>query len=183
MSADLAITAEDALGLADVAQVQLRLAKRFGERAEAEEDVDKACKLARACERAARGYRQSLLLKSRLFRDAENARCAAVETPRPRTAPQQARINKRVRELYTAVEDHIYAEVEAERLDEAEFYLEGLLDTIERLAQADDAFADGDFEAQVAVVCDHHLPPPELRSPPPQAQTADAEAPAAADSS
>lgn len=69
MSDPLAITEDEALGLAQLAQAQLKLALRLSERALDEPDADEACRLARASERVARGYRQSLLLKSRLGRE------------------------------------------------------------------------------------------------------------------
>ena len=153
MNESLAITEADAIGLADVAEIQLRLTRRFAERAEAEEDMDRACRLAHAAERAARGFRQSLLLKSKLWRDGARAEREAVEKPLPRTAQQQARIDRRVRQLYEAVEAHVHAESEAERLDGADWRLRPLLRTIEKLAQVGDGFADEDFDEQVAQVC------------------------------
>lgn len=180
MSDALAITDADALGLAEVAEIQLRLARRFAERAEAEEDVDRACKLARATERAARGYRQSLLLKSRLMRDADRARREAIEKPLPRTPQQQSRIDRRVRILYEVVEAQIYAEYEdREQLDVADLLMEGLFETLEKMAKADDGFADADFMQQVTDLCERYdvappvAPSPQGRPGPPTAAAAD----------
>jgi hypothetical protein len=167
MHESLAITEADALGLAEIAEVQLRLARRFAERAEAEDDIDRACKLARASERAARGYRQSLLLKARLGREATQAGEAVARAPRPRSPQEQARITRRAREIYEAVESHIYAEREAERLDDSDWRLNVLFRQIEELALETEGFADGDMDAQVAQVCGRlRVRPPPLRAGP-----------------
>jgi hypothetical protein len=94
MSDPLAITDEEAESLARLAQAQLRLATRLSERAFDEPDVDAACQLARASERVARGYRQSLLLKARLGRE-RNAveREVALDAARRETRCEELRAN------------------------------------------------------------------------------------------
>ena len=175
----LAITEADAQGLAEVAEVQLRLARRFAERAEAEEDVDKACRLARASERAARGYRQSLLIKARLGRDADRAAREAADRPPPGPqAPspqQQARVNQRIRQVYEAVEAIVVEEIEAERLvDDVDALLEFVFDNLQLEAEDPDAFLADDLATHIARTCDaFDLPSP---GPPPAAAE-----PAAAD--
>lgn len=94
MSDLLAITDEEAEGLARLAQAQLRLATRLSERALNEPDVDAACHLARASERVARGYRQSLLLKSRLGRERSAVeRERALDAARRETRCEELRAN------------------------------------------------------------------------------------------
>ena len=91
MSDLLAITDEEAEGLARLAQAQLRLATRLSERALDEPDVEAACSLARASERVARGYRQSLLLKSRLKRDGDASNGSWRSAPKRSTRRRSAR--------------------------------------------------------------------------------------------
>jgi len=94
MSDPLAITEEEAEGLARLAQAQLKLATRLSERALDEPDVDAACRLARASERVARGYRQSLLLKSRLGRERNTVeRERALDAARRETRCEELRAN------------------------------------------------------------------------------------------
>ena len=153
MSDPLAITDEEALGLARLAQAQLRLATRLSERALDEPDVDAACRLARASERVARGYRQSLLLKSRLKRDQDVAQREAARNPVPRTPQQQARVNQRIRDVHAAVERVI--EEQAETLDgeDADNILEWLVETLEEEGR-DDGFLAEPVETQIARMCD-----------------------------
>lgn len=148
MSDPFAITDEDMAGLEALASAQLRLALRFAERAEAEPDVDAACRLARASERAARGYRQSLLIKSKLRRDRDADRREVARNPHPRSPQDEARRFKRQRDLYEAVE-RIACEVVEDR-DEVEFILGLLCDQIDLMAASDADFADADLAAQVA---------------------------------
>ncbi len=113
----LAITEEEAAGLAELAQHDLAMARDFAERARAAEDPDTANELARSYQRCARSYRQTLALKARLARDLAAAeRAAAAATPR-----EDARIRRRVDDVREAVERVIWAEQEAlETEDEAD---------------------------------------------------------------
>src|SRR3982750_477928 len=81
----LNITEEEALGLAELAQHDLALARDFARRAQAAEDADEANRLARSYQRAARSYRQTLALKARLRRDLAQADavCAATAANTP----------------------------------------------------------------------------------------------------
>lgn len=144
----LAITDEEAEGLARLAQAQLRLATRLSERALDEPDVDAACHLARASERVARGYRQSLLLKSRLKRDRDAGAREAAASPGGRTVHEQSQINQRIREVYAAV-DRVIAE-HAEALDDEEVddMRTFLLATLEDESQ-DHGFLDEPIEAHI----------------------------------
>jgi hypothetical protein len=162
MSDPFAITDEEAEGLARLAQAQLRLATRLSERALDAADDEAACRLARASERVARGYRQSLLLKSRLKRDHDAAQREAVRNPVPRTPQQQARVNQRIRDVHAAVERVI--EDQAETLDgeDADSILEWLAETLGEEGR-DDGFLAEPIEAQVARLCDlFELPRPGL---------------------
>jgi hypothetical protein len=153
MSDPLAITDEEAEGLARLAQAQLRLATRLSERSLDEPDVDAACRLARASERVARGYRQSLLLKSRLKRDRDAARREAATHPVARTPLEQARVNKRIRDVCHAVERLVAERAESFDGEEIDDMLTFALDTLEEEAR-DDGFLAEPMEAQVARLCD-----------------------------
>ena len=97
----LNITEEEALGLAELAQHDLALARDFARRAQAAEDADEANRLARSYQRAARSYRQTLALKARLKRDLAAADQAVANTPRPK--PGGAAIARRIGEVRTAL--------------------------------------------------------------------------------
>lgn len=97
----LDITAEDAAGLAEIAQHDLALARDFARRALAAEDNDEANRLARSYQRAARSYRQTLAVKARLKRDLAAAARAQADTPKPR--PGGLAVARRVGELRTAL--------------------------------------------------------------------------------
>lgn len=153
MSDPLAITDEEAEGLARLAQAQLRLAARLSERALDEPDVDAACRLARASERVARGYRQSLLLKSRLKRDRDAAQREAAAHPVPRTPQQQARVNQRIRDVHEAVERVIEEHAEAFDEEDIDFMRVLVMETLEAEGR-DDAFLAEPIEAQVARMCE-----------------------------
>ena len=153
MSDPLDITDEEAEGLARLAQAQLRLALRLSERALDEPDADTSCRLARASERVARGYRQSLLLKSRLKREDEAARRQAALNPLPRTPQTQARVNQRIRDVHEAVERIIEDQAETldpEAIDDLRVYL---LETLEEEGR-DDGFLAEPIETQIARMCD-----------------------------
>ncbi|HEY0649130.1 hypothetical protein [Phenylobacterium sp.] len=153
MSDPLAITDEEAEGLARLAQAQLRLATRLSERALEEPDVDAACHLARASERVARGYRQSLLLKSRLKRDRDVAQREAAAHPAVRTPQQQARVNQRIREVHAAVERVFEEHAEALADEDVDDMLVFLMDTLEEEGHGDGFLAEP-IEAQVARMCE-----------------------------
>ena len=105
----LAITEAEAAGLSELAALDLAMARHFAERAQAAEDPEIASDLARSYQRAARSYRQTLALKSRLQRDlAEVARAA---TP---SKPGGAAIARRIRDLRTALLRVAWDEAERE---------------------------------------------------------------------
>src|SRR5258708_3074890 len=97
----LDITEEEALGLAELAQHDLALARAFARRAQAAEDGEEASRLARSYQRAARSYRQTLALKARLKRDLAAAAQVQAATPRPK--PGGAAIARRIGELRVAL--------------------------------------------------------------------------------
>src|SRR5688572_26986160 len=107
----LDITEEEAAGLAEIAQIELGLVREFAARAKAAEDPKVANGYARTAHRAARSYRQCLLLKVRLKRDLQRA---ADEAPRerPQPSPEQRRVRARVDELREALERVVWDEHE-----------------------------------------------------------------------
>lgn len=161
MSDPLAITDEEAEGLARLAQAQLRLATRLSERALEEPDVDAACRLARASERVARGFRQSLLLKSRLKRDRDAAQRETPAQPVVRTPQEQARVNQRIRDVHGAVERVLEEHAEGLDDDDIDQMLIFVMETLEAEGH-DDGFLAEPIETQVARLCDLlGLPAPE----------------------
>ena len=165
MSDPLAITDEEAEGLARLAQAQLKLATRLSERALEEPDVDAACRLARASERVARGYRQSLLLKSRLKRDRDGAAREAAARPVVRKPQEQARVNQRIREIHGAVERVIEEHPEGLDDDDIDDMLVFVMETLETEGQDADFLAES-IEAQVARLCEMlGLPAPGTAEP------------------
>ena len=146
MSDLLAITDEDAEGLARLAAAQLRLALRFAERAEAEDDVDKACKLARTSERAARAYRQALLLKLKLQR--------GVPPQRATTSPAEAAHRDPVHVRMDDLEEAVERLRDEEKLDdEDEDWMADLAAEFDDMIAEGD-FAEGDIVAQFARICE-----------------------------
>ena len=97
----LNITEEDALGLAELAQHDLALARDFARRALAAEESEEASGLARSYQRAARSYRQSLALKVRLRRELAATAQVQANTPRPR--PGGAAVARRIGEVREAL--------------------------------------------------------------------------------
>jgi hypothetical protein len=153
MSDPLAITDEEAEGLARLAQAQLKLATRLSERALEEPDVDAACRLARASERVARGFRQSLLLKSRLKRDRDAAQREAAAQPVVRTPQEQARVNQRIRDVHTVVERVVEEHAEGLDDDDIDAMLVFLMETLEAEGHDDDFLAEP-IEEQVTRLCE-----------------------------
>jgi hypothetical protein len=134
------LTDADAQGLDALAAAQLRLALRFAERAEAAEDDDAACKLARSSERAARSYRQALLIKMKLRRG------VPTELPERRSDPPSPTL-RRAHALGMAMERI----ADEERLDEddADALMEAFDDAIDVL-EAEPGFTEGDLTQQLA---------------------------------
>jgi hypothetical protein len=89
----LDITEAEAAGLTELAALDLAMARRFAERAQAAEDPEVANRLARSYQRAARSYRQTLALKARLKREIAQAAHAA-EVTRREAEPHQVRLAK-----------------------------------------------------------------------------------------
>ncbi|WP_337188300.1 hypothetical protein [Phenylobacterium sp.] len=101
----LDITEAEALGLSELAQHDLALARDYARRALAAEDNEEAGRLGRSYQRAARSYRQTLAVKARLKRDlavAAHARAQA-EAAAPKPRPGQAAVARRIGELRTAL--------------------------------------------------------------------------------
>lgn len=101
----LNITEEEALGLAELAQHDLAMARDFARRAQAAEAADEANRLARSYQRAARSYRQTLALKARLRRDLAqaDAAIATAAANTPRAKPGGAAVARRIGELRSAL--------------------------------------------------------------------------------
>ncbi|WP_397403364.1 hypothetical protein [Phenylobacterium sp.] len=114
----LNITEEEALGLAEIAQHDLALARDFARRAQAAADSEEANQLARSYQRAARSYRQTLALKARLRRDLAIAAQAVAATPRAK--PSGAAVERRVGELREALLRMAWNEAERPEDERAE---------------------------------------------------------------
>lgn len=109
----LNITEEEALGLAELAQHDLALARDFSRRAQAAEDGEEASGLARSYHRAARSYRQTLALKARLRRDlAEAAPAPQAPTPTRKSGPAATAHARRIGELRGALLRLVWNEAE-----------------------------------------------------------------------
>ncbi len=168
----LAITEEEAAGLAELAQHDLTMARDFAERARAAEDADTANELARSYQRCARSYRQTLALKVRLAREIRAAEREAQPPPPPVTyhslypydraaaaiPRDEVRIQERVQDLRPAVQRVIWAEHEAA---EAEYdpsdtpagYFFGLLEERLELYSLDNRFGLEPLDDQVVSLC------------------------------
>jgi hypothetical protein len=155
----LAITEEEAAGLAELAQHDLAMAREFAERARAEKDPDTANELARSYQRMARSYRQTLALKVRLARAIRAAEREAQPPPPPASyrslypydpaasaiPRDQVRIQERVQDLRPAVRrviwaEHEPAEAEYEPDDTPAGYFFGLLEERLRTYSRDNRF-------------------------------------------
>lgn len=171
MSAPLDITDEEAEGLARLAQAQLRLATRLSERALDESDAETACHLARASERVARGYRQSLLLKSRLRRDRDAVEGEGRAPPQVRRAPRDGeRDERRAAELYGAIERIAFEQGERLTDQQIDDLIFGSLAAFADEKAEDDHFLDRPFAYQLARLCERlGLPAPPPRAAPPEA--------------
>ncbi len=114
----LDITAEDAAGLAEIAQHDLALARDFARRALEATDNDEANRLARSYQRAARSYRQTLAVKARLKRDL--AAAARTQADTPKIKPGGAAVARRITELRAALLRVSWDEAESVETDGAE---------------------------------------------------------------
>ena len=94
----LDITEADALGLGELAELDLAMARSFAARAQAAEDPDVANGLARSYQRAARSYRQTLALKSRLKRELTQAEQTGDPKHDPRVKARKAEVRHRLRD-------------------------------------------------------------------------------------
>jgi hypothetical protein len=149
----LTITAEEAQGLAELAQLDLAMARDFAARAQAAEDPDTANELARSYQRVARSYRQTLALKVRLAREVI---AVERETPRrPSGRPEgSAPARRRADALREAVTRVAFDEYEApEQADACDFCVEMLDGLLEDRAR-EPGFADAPLDEQVAEICD-----------------------------
>jgi hypothetical protein len=149
----LSITEAEAAGLSELAALDLAMARDFAARAQAAEDPETACDLARSYQRMARSYRQSLALKVRL--QAQTQRVAR-ETP---AAPRdEARIGDRLEAVRDAVQRVIWAEhepAEAEAPD-GEEPCDRLFDLLEdrlSLLSRDNRFGLEPLDDHVRAVC------------------------------
>jgi hypothetical protein len=168
----LAITEEEAAGLAELAQHDLAMARDFAERARAAEDPDTANELARSYQRMARSYRQTLALKVRLAREIRAAEREAQPPPPPASycslypydpaaaaiPRDEVRIADRVEELRPAVQRVIWAEYEAvdaeyEPSDTPAGYFFTLLEDRLELYARDNRFGLEPLDDQVVSLC------------------------------
>jgi len=153
----LSITEAEAAGLAELAALDLAMARDFAARAQAAEDPETASDLARSYQRMARSYRQSLALKVRL--QAEMQRAARGAAPSPL---QEVRIKARTEAVREAVQRVIWAEHEAsETADEleaaeADEACDRLFDRLEErltLLVGDDRFGQEPLDDHVRALC------------------------------
>jgi hypothetical protein len=117
----LNITEEEALGLTELAQHDLALARDFARRAQAATDTDEANTLARSYQRAARSYRQTLALKARLRREVAAAgQDAAARTEAARAPREGAAVGHRIADLREALLRLVWDEAEGPEDEPAE---------------------------------------------------------------
>lgn len=117
MSATPDIADRDLEMLAQLAELDLALAKRVQARAMATEDPDQLSDLSRAYQRVARSLRQTLVLKDKLARNqvSDRLRAEIRRGPAFRTA---APAERRLEDLATAVGRVIWAERDCETAEE-----------------------------------------------------------------
>lgn len=148
----LDITEAEAAGLSELAAIDLAMARRFAERAQASEDPEVANRLARTSQRAARSFRQTLALKARLRRElSEQAR----EYPRKRN---EAAVAQRMDQVRRAVTRVAWAEAEAHEgpEDEREDIFEDLMACLgQRLATrgGDETFDRAPLDDEIVRLC------------------------------
>ena len=143
-----ALDREDAM-LAELAELDLALARHVQACAMAAEDPHVVSELARGYQRVARSLRQTLALKAQLKRDlADNAR-EALETPPERPPLDPTHVLKRCDAVRTAVRRIIWDEQEGEHAD----YLHDLVD--QRLAHwaGKGMVGHRDLEGDIAAMC------------------------------
>jgi hypothetical protein len=167
----LAITEEEAAGLAELAQHDLAMARDFAERARVEKDSDTANECARSYQRMARSYRQTLALKVRLAREMARAEREAQPPPPPddyrslypydpaaSAIPRdEVRIQERVQDLRPAVRrviwaEHEPAEAEYEPDDTPAGYFFGLLEERLRTYSRDNRFGREPLDDHVVAI-------------------------------
>jgi len=137
MTAGLDIS-DDERGLDELAQIDLRLARVFAERAEAAEDPEVANGLVRSYQRAARSFRQSLALKHRLRRELKRE----LRDDRGDDRKEHDRaVSARKAQVEARLKALIWTEAEGEDAERLEDELEDLL--------ADDVVLDGFTETPV----------------------------------
>jgi hypothetical protein len=150
----LIITEAEAAGLSRLAALDLAMAEDFAARAQAAEDPDTACDLARSYQRMARSYRQSLALKVRLARE---IRLAERDAPPPPPVPlDEAGKRERVETLRSAVRGVIWAEYEPAEDDGDEELCVELFERLDtRLAQlrSQPGFGQAPLDDEVRAVC------------------------------
>jgi len=155
MSSDAHIPDRGQQILAELAELDLALARKVHACAMATDDPDQLANLSRAYQRVSRSARQTLALKAKLARtEAEDRRRAEVlaftRPPPPRTP-----VERRVDDLAVAVSRVIWSERECETPEEEaeEFELYERMDA--RLAELADVegFEDRALDEQVAEIC------------------------------
>lgn len=149
MSEAPAIADRDELMLAELAELDLALAKRLHACAMAAEDPEAVGALSRGYQRIARSLRQTLALKAKLKRDREADLRAHPPPPPPPPRRDPGRIARRKDELRQAVRRVIWNEQEGEHAD----YLFDLLE--DRLEQHGRAAAFGlePLDEHIADLC------------------------------
>ena len=138
MTADPASVDPAEAMLAELAGLDLSLARHVHACAVGTEDQDEVADLARAYQRISRSVRQSLALHARLRRERERDQR---ETPPPAPPPPRdaARIAERKAALRRPAQRVVWAEYEDAEAEHADYHFDLIDQRLERLAQ-DDAF-------------------------------------------
>jgi hypothetical protein len=158
----LTITEEEAAGLAELAALDLAMAKDFAARAHAAEDPAVANDLAKSYQRVARSYRQSLALKMRLAREmlshARELPSGAGQTRQPSpSAPPSGPgplARRRAEAVHAAVVRVAWNEYEKPEDEAARDFIVGLLDDALIDLAPVPGFAQRPLDELVAEVCD-----------------------------
>ena len=132
--------------LAELAELDMALARKLQACAMAAEEPQVLADLARTYQRVARSLRQTLALKARLHRQ---ARDMARDFPPPAPPRDSAHLLKRCDEVGAAVRRIVFDEKEGEEAD----YLFELIDDRLRHWVRNDAVGHGDLDGDIATMC------------------------------
>jgi hypothetical protein len=144
MSADAATPSREEQMLAELAELDLALARRVHAKAMAAEDVDDINALSRTYQRVARSLRQTLALKARLERDRQ---AGVARAARPFDAPA---VGRRMVELRDAITRIGWTEHEPSAIHDLARELEEILGVL----AFEPGFAERPLADQVVELCE-----------------------------